>query len=119
MKALSIVSALLFLSLASVAASEWTDGKVTAIARINGAIGPPTNAICCMEYTFESDAQKIVAVRFWYYKAPKLTLKVGDHVRLRRKFGANNNLQVSDDGGHTQMMFLTRTEDRRQNGDAK
>ncbi len=68
-----------------------------------------------MEYTFESDAQKIVAVRFWYYKIPKLTLKTGDHVKFRRKFGANNNFQVADDSGHTQMMFLTRTEDKQPN----
>ena len=96
----------------SVSAADWTDGLVTGIDTISGAEGVPAKAKCCIEYTFDSAAEQYWAVIFWYGDMPKLTLKIGEHVRLRRKRTGANDFEVQDDAGQTQMMLLTRSENR-------
>ena len=111
MKASIIASTPLLMVVASTSAADWQAATVTSVARTSGIAGPPANASCCIEYTFESSAQKVVAVKFWYYKAPEPTLKVGNHIKFRRRRGwGGGNCQVTDDGGKTQALYLTMIE---------
>lgn len=106
-----IVMASLFAGL--LMAADWTDATVTNVASVAGTTaGIPSNASCCIEYTIESEVQRLVLVKFWYYKPPQPVFEVGQHVRFRKKKGWTTNFEVSGVGGTIQKLNVIRIEQR-------
>jgi len=79
-----------------------------------GSARAPSNATCCIEITLRlSTDEKLTAARYWYYKKPKLKLKAGEHVQVRRLGvfrGGVADLQVRQSNGHVEALMITRSE---------
>jgi hypothetical protein len=109
MKRSLALGSLLFAGLVA-SGADWTDAMTVNVASVAGTTaGIPRNAACCIEYTFESATQRIVALKFWYYKPPKPVLAIGEHVRIRLKRGWTSNVEVTSNDVPLQKLVLARS----------